>query len=291
MEIRTAVYAFLGIICTGLFFGCGKSDEEIPSELFQLESIEINGEVNASSYRDVNPELVIKLVFSESVKPDMLEGNITLRKSTGEPIQLNFILHGQSVQIETANKLESFSSYQLEISRGLYAISGNRIITGKVYSISTGMDSSDKFPRISDEELLTLVQRQTFRYFWDFGHPVSGMARERSSSGNTVTTGGTGFGVMAMIVAVERDFITRDEALFRIEKIVAFLKSKVTRYHGAFAHWIHGETGATLPFSTYDNGADLVETSLLFQGLLTARGYFSRSVPAEIKLRNEITLL
>lgn len=292
MEIRTAVYAFLGIICTGIFSGCGKSDEEIPSEPFQLESIEINGEVNASSsYRDVNPELVIKLVFSESVKPDMLEENITLRKSTGEPVQLNFILHGQSVQIETANKLESFSSYRLEISRGLYAISGNRILTGKVYSISTGMDGSDKFPRISDEELLTLVQRQTFRYFWDFGHPVSGMARERSSSGNTVTTGGTGFGVMAMIVAVERDFITRDEALFRIEKIVAFLKSKATRYHGAFAHWIHGETGATLPFSTYDNGADLVETSLLFQGLLTARGYFSRSAPAEIKLRNEITLL
>ena len=197
MEIRTAVYAFLGIICTGIFSGCGKSDEEIPSEPFQLESIEINGEVNASSsYRDVNPELVIKLVFSESVKPDMLEENITLRKSTGEPVQLNFILHGQSVQIETANKLESFSSYRLEISRGLYAISGNRILTGKVYSISTGMDGSDKFPRISDEELLTLVQRQTFRYFWDFAHPVSGLARERSNvtpkyGHEAVTTGGS----------------------------------------------------------------------------------------------------
>lgn len=291
MKIRTAVYILLGIISANILGGCGKSDVGTATELFQLESIEINGVVNASSYKDVNPELVVKLVFSEPVNPDMIEENIILRKSTGEPVHLRFNLQSQSMQIETSDKLESFSSYQLEIRRGLYALSGNRILTGKVYSISTGMDTSDKFPLISDQQLLTLVQRQTFRYFWDFGHPVSGMARERSTSGNTVTTGGTGFGVMTMIVAVEREFVTRDEALLRIQKIVTFLKDKTTRYHGAFAHWIHGETGATLPFSTYDNGADLVETSLLFQGLLTARQYFSQSTPAEIKLREEITLL
>jgi hypothetical protein len=106
-----------------------------------------------------------------------------------------------------------------------------------------------------------------------------------------VTTGGTGFGVMAMIVAVERDFITREEALNHIQTIVTFLETRATRYHGAFAHWIHGETGETLPFSTYDDGADLVETSLLFQGLLTARQYFSRSTPEEIALREDITHL
>lgn len=117
------------------------------------------------------------------------------------------------------------------------------------------------------------------------------MARERTTSGNTVTTGGTGFGVMAMIVAVERGFITKEEALNRIQTIVTFLETRTTRYHGAFAHWIHGETGETLPFSTYDNGADLVETSLLFQGLLTARQYFNSDAAGEIKLREDITRL
>ncbi|HCC85859.1 MAG TPA: beta-glucosidase, partial [Porphyromonadaceae bacterium] len=163
--------------------------------------------------------------------------------------------------------------------------------TGKVYAISTGIDPADKFPRISDEELLTLVQQQTFRYFWNFAHPISGMARERTSSGNTVATGGTGFGVMAMIVAAERAFITREEALQQVQKIVTFLEEKATRYHGAFAHWIHGETGETIPFSTYDNGADLVETALLMQGLLTARQYFNRPTAAESSLRNAITRL
>jgi len=36
--------------------------------------------------------------------------------------------------------------------------------------------------RLSDAELLDAVQRRTFRYFWDFGHPVSGLARERSNT-------------------------------------------------------------------------------------------------------------
>jgi hypothetical protein len=136
--------------------------------------------------------------------------------------------------------------------------------------------------------LLTLVQQQTFKYFWDFGHPVCGMARERNTSGNTVTTGGTGFGIMAMIVAVERNFITRNEAVERIQTIVSFLKNGCTRYHGAFSHWINGQTGVTQPFSARDNGADLVETSFLIQGLLTARQYFSKPTPEEAKLRSDI---
>jgi hypothetical protein len=135
------------------------------------------------------------------------------------------------------------------------------------------------------------VQRQTFKYFWEFGHPVSGMARERSTSGNIVTTGGTGFGVMAMIVAVEREFITRTLATERIQQIVSFLKNNCTRYHGAFAHWMNGQTGETHPFSQKDNGADLVETALLMQGLLTARQYFSEATPAETQLRKDITEL
>ncbi|HBL32461.1 MAG TPA: beta-glucosidase, partial [Porphyromonadaceae bacterium] len=149
----------------------------------------------------------------------------------------------------------------------------------------------DKYPRISDEELLTLVQKQTFRYFWDFGHPVSGMARERSSSGDVVTTGGTGFGIMAMIVAAERRFVSRQEAAERVLKITRFLKERCTSYHGAFAHWINGSTGETKPFSTKDDGADLVETSFLFQGLLTAREYFDGEDTNEAELRRLITEL
>lgn len=158
------------------------------------------------------------------------------------------------------------------------------VINPSVYEI----DSTDKFPTIPDEELLTLVQKQTFKYFWDFAHPVSGLARERNSSGDVVTSGGSGFGIMTIPVAIERKFITRAQGLERMQKIVAFLNNNAQKFHGAFPHWLHGATGAVVPFSAKDNGADLVETSFLIQGLLTARQYFNGVASEELKLRKDI---
>ncbi|MFN3794509.1 MAG: glucoamylase family protein [Chitinophagaceae bacterium] len=145
---------------------------------------------------------------------------------------------------------------------------------------------------LSDSALLDAVQLQTFRYFWDFAHPVSGMARERSNTSfgygdEVVTTGGTGFGIMATIVAVERKWISRDTAAKHLLKMVNFLL-KSDAYHGVFPHWLNGATGKTIPFSRKDDGADLVETSYLFQGLLCARQYFTANNQAERELRNRI---
>lgn len=133
---------------------------------------------------------------------------------------------------------------------------------------------------LSDDALLDRVQRQTLRYFWDFGHPDSGLARERSNpvSGydfrNTVTTGGTGFGIMAMLVAAERGFLSRSDVRARLRRITDSLAS-ADRYHGVFPHFLHGGTGKTIPFSPKDDGGDLVETSFLIAGLLCARQYFA----------------
>lgn len=284
--------AFLLSLGVVFLISCGDKEEPPASGTFQLEKIEINGETNADSYTDVDPNLLMTLTFSDKIDRNTLQNNITLQATaTGKPVTLTFRTEGNTITIQPNIPLNQFTAYRLTINTGLKSVSGNPVLTGKIYTINTGIDPTDKFPRISDEDLLTLVQKQTFSYFWDFGHPVSGMARERSTSGNTVTTGGTGFGIMAMIVAVERGFITKEEALNRIQTIVTFLETQATRYHGAFAHWIHGETGATLPFSTYDDGADLVETSLLFQGLLTARQYFDSNSAGETKLRKDITRL
>jgi hypothetical protein len=139
--------------------------------------------------------------------------------------------------------------------------------------------------------LLELVQRQTFKYFWDFAHPVSGLARERNTSGDLVTSGGSGFGMMAVIVGISRNFITRNEGLDRLQKMVTFLKTNADKFKGAFPHWLSGSTGKVIPFSQKDNGADLVETAFLMQGLLTARQYFNSSTTAETKLREDINSL
>lgn len=133
---------------------------------------------------------------------------------------------------------------------------------------------------LSDNALLDLVQRRTLAYFWDFGHPASGMARERSNPvpgydyRATVTTGGTGFAIMALIAGAERGFLPKEAVLERLRQIVAFLLAAKT-YHGAFPHFLHGETGEAIAISEFDDGADLVETSFLIMGLMTARQYLA----------------
>ncbi len=164
--------------------------------------------------------------------------------------------------------------------------------TAQILLAQKPFDAKSRLKNLSDSELLDLVQKQTFRYFWDFAHPVSGLSRERSNisfgyGDEVVTTGGTGFGVMSVIVATERKWIGRDTAAKFLLKMVKFLL-KADSYHGAFPHWLHGATGKTIPFSRKDDGADLVETSYLFQGLLCARQYFNGNNQTERELRSRI---
>lgn len=145
---------------------------------------------------------------------------------------------------------------------------------------------------ISDEALLDTTQRYTTRYFYDFAEPKTGMARERSNdtNGDIVTTGGTGFGIMALIAGAERNYFSKNEAVNLIAKMVDFL-GKTERFHGAWAHWYDSKTGKPFSFSKYDDGGDLVETAFLAQGLLTARAYLQNGTESEKQLAEKITKL
>jgi hypothetical protein len=143
---------------------------------------------------------------------------------------------------------------------------------------------------MSDDELLTMLQEAAFRYYWEASGVHSGMAHENiPGDDRIVATGATGLGISALIAAVHRKFITRDQGLERLETIVSFLE-RVPRYHGAWSHYYNDETGATMSlFGMYDNGGDIIETSYIIQGLLTARGYFNRKDAREQALSKRIT--
>lgn len=156
----------------------------------------------------------------------------------------------------------------------------------------------DYNPAISDSTLLDSIERKTFDFFWSGAEPNSGMAPERihmdgdypANDQRIIATGGSGFGVMAILAGIHRGFITREQGLARLEKIVSFLQ-KADRFHGAYSHWINGEDGHVKPFGRKDNGGDLVETSYLFQGLLCARQFFSDGNPKEKQLAARIDRL
>jgi hypothetical protein len=155
-----------------------------------------------------------------------------------------------------------------------------------------------RFSSAEEERIFTEVQRATFQYFWDGAEPTSGLARERfhtdgvypQNDKHIVTSGGGGFGVMAILAGIERKFITREEGRARLEKIVQFLET-ADRYHGAWPHWWNGETGKTKPFSRRDDGGDLVESSFMIQGLLCVRQYFQNGSANEKSLSARIDKL
>ena len=144
---------------------------------------------------------------------------------------------------------------------------------------------------LSDMEMMDLVQRETFKYFWDFAESNSGAARERymvsnpSKDENLVTTGGTGFGLMVILVGIERGYVARAEAVTRLETLLSFLENS-NRFRGAWPHWLNGTNGRVIPFSNQDNGGDLVETSFLAQGLICINEYFKNGSSTEIQLAN-----
>ena len=284
------------ILCVALAIGgCTKSNNGKPpgSGPFNYVSASIDSVtyIGGTVY-GVFSTPIIKVTFSAPINQATVSNAVALTWQSGQ-VAVNYSYpNDSSLVIQPVNPLKALTNYFLKIYPSLKSTSDSALTSTVNIQFLTTFDTTDKFPRISDSALLTLVEQQTFDYFWTFGHATSGMARERSSSGETVTTGGSGFGVMAMLVGVQRNFITRAEALDRITEEVNFLTNNVTRYHGAFPHWLNGTTGATIPFGTQDDGGDIVETSYMIQGLLCARQFFNSSTdPNEINLRASINSL
>ncbi len=259
-----------------------------PPAKMNLTGSNINGQA-ANTTRPVNMTPVIRLSFSKKVNKATAGSVLKFQNSSGlaAPHSIGWA-NGDSTLIIQSGTLAALTRYNLQVGTGLQSVEGGSLSTPINIDFITGIDSSDKFPRITDDELLTKVQRQTFTYFWDFAHPVSALIRERNSSGDVVTSGGSGFGMMAWIVGAERGFVTRDAVLQKMLTVTDFLLTKTERVKGAYSHWINGNTGKIVPFSANDNGADIVETSFLAMGLTTARQYFNGAGAAEVTLRNRI---
>lgn len=234
---------------------------------------------------------IVEIVFNNALDPETVNSQNIRVATNGVAVASALSLEGENkkVTISVSEKLKDLTRYQVIISDALKG-SNEETIQQLFKVFYTAPDPIPDFPIITDNELLTMVQQRTFKYFWDFGHPVSGLARERNTSGDLVTSGGSGFGIMSIIVGIERNFITRQDGVDRLKKMVTFLET-ADRFHGAWSHWLNGVSGDVIAFSANDNGGDLVETSYLIQGLLTFRQYLQSGDTIGNNLINRITNL
>jgi hypothetical protein len=299
--IHKMVWASL--LCSFIFIGgCKKNSSPGPSPAptptpanFSLKNFQINSRsgIPGVDQFDINTTPALRFSFPVPINKNSTASSVEFRNKAGAniPFTINYENNDSTLLIQPTSALNNIARYRVSISNALKSVAGGNLQAGFDINFVTGIDSSRKFATLTDNALLDKVQQQTFKYFWDFGHPVSGLARERNTSGELVTSGGSGFGVMAIVTGIHRNFITRAEGLARMQKIVGFLKNTAQTFHGAFPHWLNGSTGQVIPFSTKDNGGDLVETSFLMQGLLTARQYFNDAGTAETTLRNDINTI
>jgi len=284
-------FLFFSYFLLIFLFSCNEKEKIVePAELL-IMSVKIDGIDILNETRPDNISLnpIFEVTFSAPIKDEFANAAF-FDLSGNEAFSYAQSADKQTITISSTQSLKDLNRYLFWISHEITGINSEQLSDQLSKYIYTTTSDVPKFEEISEDSLLTLIQAQTFRYFWDFGHPASGMARERNSSGNLVTSGGSGFGIMSMIVGIERGFITREEGIARLETIISFLET-ADRFHGAWSHWIDGNTGKVIPFSSNDNGGDLVETAFLVQGLLAFRQYLNPTIAIEQDLINRITEL
>jgi methionine-rich copper-binding protein CopC len=285
------VNRFYFLLCTLVFcFSCS-DDKQDPVPALTITSFKIDGKevLDETWITDIARNASFEITFSAAINPEFATGAF-VDISGNEVLTHKLSADQTKLTVTVSQPLKHLSRHLFWISHEVKGVKGETLQGQFSRTFYTAVDPSPKLPVVSDEELLTLVQHQTFKYFWDFAHPASGMARERNTSGNLVTSGGSGFGIMGIIAGIERGFITRAEGLERLNKILGFLET-ADRFHGVWPHWMDGNTGKVIPFSANDNGGDLVETAFLVQGLLTFRQYLNPAVAEENSLISRINEL
>ena len=286
MKVFALLFMFILIL-----FSCKKANNNIPEKEILIDSVLINNVfvLNEGTVDNIDfTKVVINIKFKSKVDTSLFKKNkLFFTGDIDTSYSHKFDKGSINLSVVPLKPIKSLTSYRMVMDVGSNL--GGLINEGFTFKFITRIDTLPKFPAISDDSLLTLVQKRTFRYFWDYGHPVSGLARERFGSGDIVTSGGSGFGLMAIIVGIDRKFITRQEGFERFRKITDFLLNPSTdRFHGAYPHWLNGSTGKVSPFSLKDDGGDLVETAFLIQGLLTVREYFINGSAEEKSLCDSI---
>ena len=143
-------------------------------------------------------------------------------------------------------------------------------------------------PQGTDEEMLTILQAETFKYFKNEVHPNTGLIADKTMPGSPSSIAAVGLGLSCYTATAERGLIERAEAAKKTHTVLNFLYSAhqgtepdATGYKGFFYHFIDMESGKR------DWACELstIDTAILMAGVLNAGQYFNGTGQTEREIR------
>jgi hypothetical protein len=143
-------------------------------------------------------------------------------------------------------------------------------------------------PEGTDSEMLDRLRREAFEYFRHEVNPANGLLRDKTQPGSPSSIAAVGMGLSAYIVAVERELLSRTEAIERTLTLLRFLhashqgpEADATGYKGFYYHFIDMQTGRR----AWQCELSTIDTAILMAGVLTAASYFIGESEAESEIR------
>lgn len=135
---------------------------------------------------------------------------------------------------------------------------------------------ADVVRRLSDEELLDVIERQSFDYFMMERNAKTGLVRDRAHNFQRgkitapASIAATGFGLTALGVGVERGWLDRATAREMTLRTLRFFLNMAPQEHGFFYHFLDMETGER------DGRSEVspIDTALFLAGAIFAAEYF-----------------
>jgi hypothetical protein len=149
-------------------------------------------------------------------------------------------------------------------------------------------------PQGTDSEMLDRLRRETFDYFRHEVNLVKGLIRDKTQPGSSSSIAAVGMGLSVYIVAVERELISRIEAIDRTLTLLRFFHSShqgpepdATGYKGFYYHFIDMQTGRR----AWQCELSTIDTAIFIAGVLTAASYFTGQDEAESEIRELAEIL
>lgn len=104
----------------------------------------------------------------------------------------------------------------------------------------------------------------------DKNSPGYGLTVDSTKKPNIASIASTGFALSAWVIASERGFLTREQALELTRGTLITLLQNVPHHHGFFVHFLDIQTAARHRCCEYST----IDTALCLNGVITAAAYF-----------------